>query len=65
MNDSLMNYQQKLKVEKAKHMLENENYTFEEIAFRLGYEDVCSFRKIFTKHTGILPMKYKARYQIV
>jgi AraC-like DNA-binding protein len=46
-------------------MLENEDATFEEITFQLGYEDVSAFRKIFFKHTGILPMKYKARYQIV
>ena len=65
LDDTPLNYLQKLKVEKAKYMLENIDATFEEIAFRLGYEDVSSFRKIFIKHTGILPMKYKARYQII
>lgn len=65
LDDTPLNYLQKLKVEKAKYLLENDDKTFEEIAFFMGYEDVCSFRKIFIKHTGILPMKYKARYQIV
>ena len=63
-NDTPLNYMNKLKVEKAKYILENELKTFEEIAFYLGYEDVSAFRKIFTKHTGISPMAYKLRYQL-
>ena len=58
-------YIQKLKVEKAKKMLENEDKTFEEIVLELGYEDVNSFRKIFVKFTGIRPSLYKKRYRKV
>lgn len=64
-NDTPLNYIHKVKVEKAKQMLENERKTFEEIAFQLAYEDVNAFRKIFVRQTGISPMKYRARYQVI
>lgn len=60
-----LNYIQKVKVEKAKQMLESERKTFEEIAFDLAYEDVNAFRKIFVKFTGISPRKYKERFQLI
>lgn len=60
-----LNYIQKVKVERAKQMLESERKTFEEIAFDLAYEDVNAFRKIFIKFTGISPRKYKARYKLI
>lgn len=64
-NDTPLNYIHKLKVEKAKYILENDNKTFEEISFMLGYEDVSAFRKVFVKHTGVAPMDYRMRYQVV
>lgn len=64
-SETPLNYIHKVKVEKAKQILENERRTFEEISFLMGYEDVHAFRKIFVKQTGISPMRYKARYQLV
>ncbi|MCG8700387.1 MAG: helix-turn-helix domain-containing protein [Bacteroidales bacterium] len=63
-NETPLNYMHKVKVEKAKEMLECEQVTFEEIAFVMGYEDVNAFRKIFLKHAGINPTKYRLRYQV-
>lgn len=62
-NDTPLQYLHKCKVERAKCILENQSKTFEEIAFMLGYEDVCAFRKVFVKHTGIASMRYRSRYQ--
>lgn len=64
-DETPLNYIHKVKVEKAKQILESERRTFEEISFMLGYEDVNAFRKIFVKLTGISPMRYRARYQVV
>ncbi len=57
-------YIQKLKVEKAKHILETENKLFEEVVFDIGYEDANAFRKLFVKHTGITPSVYKKRFNM-
>lgn len=60
--DTVWQYIQKMKVEKAKEILETNSKSFEEIVEELGYEDVNSFRKIFVKYTGVLPSHYKKRY---
>ncbi len=55
-------YIQKVKVEEAKKMLESENRTVEEIVYEVGYEDTNAFRKLFVKHTGTSPGKYKKMF---
>lgn len=55
-------YLQRSRVEAAKNLLETGSATFNEIAFRVGYEDVGFFRKLFKKHTHLLPKEYKARF---
>jgi transcriptional regulator GlxA family with amidase domain len=58
-------YLQRVRVERAKKMLEEEEMTFEEISYYLGYEDIGSFRKTFIKHTGLRPKQYKRKFQRV
>jgi transcriptional regulator GlxA family with amidase domain len=48
-------YVQRLRVETAKRLLETATLSFNEIAYHVGYEDSSFFRKIFKKHTGLLP----------
>ena len=55
-------YIQRVKVEKAKRLLESTRQTFEEIVYELGYEDVRSFRKIFLRITGVSPSEYRKKY---
>ncbi len=50
-------------VERAKRMLETENVTFEEIARRVGYEDVGSLRSAFRTMTSLTPSGYRNRYR--
>ncbi len=64
-DETPLKYIQKVKVEKAKELLELCGKSFEEIAFEIGYEDVNAFRKIFVAFTGELPTKYRGRYQVV
>ncbi len=50
------------RVEAAKQMLETGLQTFDEIAYKVGYEDSSFFRKVFLKHTGLRPSEYKAKF---
>ncbi len=55
-------YLQRLRVEIAKNLLEKNAVTFSEIAFMVGYEDTSFFRKIFKKHTNLLPKEYRTKF---
>jgi transcriptional regulator GlxA family with amidase domain len=55
-------YIQKLRVEKAKRLLEHCNDTVEEIAHKVGYEDSRSFRRLFCHFTTLSPKIYRVKY---
>lgn len=55
-------YLQRLRVEKAKRLLETAPCSFNEIAYRVGYEDSSFFRKVFKKRTDLLPRKYLQKF---
>lgn len=57
-----LGYLQKLRVEKAKHLLEEGTQTFSEITYQVGYEDIPFFRKIFIRLTGLRPNEYQRRF---
>ena len=59
---TLLGYVQQLRVETAKRLLEEGRYTFNEITYRVGYEDITFFRKIFVRITGLRPMAYQRRF---
>jgi transcriptional regulator GlxA family with amidase domain len=63
--DTPLIYQQRLRVEAAKRLLENGNRSFDEITYHVGYEDSSSFRKIFRKQTGLRPSEYQKKFQRV
>ncbi|MBE0556346.1 MAG: helix-turn-helix domain-containing protein, partial [Proteobacteria bacterium] len=52
-------------VEAAKQPLETQPLSFDEITYRVGYEDNSAFRKIFRKQTGLRPKEYRRRFQRV
>jgi len=56
------NYLQKLRVEKAKRLLESTNDSIEEIIVKVGYEDDRSFRRLFRRLTDLSPKAYRVRY---
>ena len=49
------------KIEKAQLMMLIENYSIQELAFRLGFENVSYFNRLFKKLTGENPSQYKKR----
>ncbi|GAG65724.1 unnamed protein product, partial [marine sediment metagenome] len=63
--DTPLIYQQRLRVEAAKRLLEDGNRSFDEITCQVGYEDSSSFRKVFLKQTGLRPTEYQKKFQRV
>lgn len=55
-------YIQRVRVQKACELLESTTQSFEQISLNIGYEDVNSFRKVFTKTIGLTPSAFKARF---
>ncbi|HAY35331.1 MAG TPA: AraC family transcriptional regulator, partial [Bacteroidetes bacterium] len=63
MNNSLIQYIQRVKIEAAKNKIELENKTISEIMFEVGYSDSKSYRDIFKKITKLTPLEYKNKYR--
>jgi transcriptional regulator GlxA family with amidase domain len=61
--DTPLTYQQRIRVEAAKRLLEDGNRSFDEITYQVGYEDSSSFRKIFLKQTSLRPREYQKKFQ--
>ncbi len=61
--DTPLVYLQRVRVEAAKRLLESQKLSFDEITYRVGYEDSSTFRKIFLKQTGLRPKEYQRRFQ--
>ncbi|MDO4285104.1 MAG: response regulator [Eubacteriales bacterium] len=48
-----------IRMDKAKELLENENYSVTEVASMTGYNDTSQFIRVFKQETGKTPKKYK------
>ncbi|MEJ8303849.1 ABC transporter substrate-binding protein [Saccharibacillus sacchari] len=51
-----------VRMEKAGELLGQDRWTVQEIAARVGYEDVYNFSRMFKKHTGMSPTVYRQRH---
>jgi transcriptional regulator GlxA family with amidase domain len=60
--DSPLTYLHRLRIDRARHMLESAHRSVEEISREIGYEDVAFFRHLFRRHTGASPREYRARF---
>ena len=54
-------YKLKLKIEKAKELLGFNEYNINEIALKIGYQNVESFVRIFKKLEGYTPSEYRQK----
>lgn len=52
-------YLMKKRIDKAKFLLERNDVNVSMVAFSVGYEDVLDFSRIFKKHVGVSPTRYK------
>jgi transcriptional regulator GlxA family with amidase domain len=60
--ESPSTYMQKIRIEKAKRLLETSTYTVEEIMSKVGYEDSRSFHRLFRAFTTLSPKAYRLKY---
>lgn len=58
-----LRYLQHLRIERAKSLLESSDQSVEAVAWRVGYEDVPYFRRLFRKTTGINPAQYRKSFR--
>ena len=58
-------YSQRLRIAKARDLLEQSDLSIEQIAWASGYEDTNAFRKVFRKIVGVSPGEYRMRFSIV
>lgn len=56
-------YRQRLRVSRAREMLEFTTRRVEQIAVATGFEEAGAFRRSFKKIVGLTPMEYRARFQ--
>ncbi len=63
--DTPLQYLQRVRIEKAKYLLESSSNTFEEITYQTGYEDSSSFRKLFIQNTGLTPGLYRNKFKMI
>jgi transcriptional regulator GlxA family with amidase domain len=56
-------YVQTLRIEEAKQLLETGDLPTEQVGAAVGYEDPAFFRRLFKRHTGITPARYRQRYK--
>ena len=54
-----MEYLTQVRVEEAKAMLKNPKYNVMQVAEESGFDDPAYFTRVFKKHEGITPSKFK------
>jgi transcriptional regulator GlxA family with amidase domain len=57
-------YVQRIRVERAKRLLETSDEAIERISWTVGYEDPASFRRLFKRLTGLTPGAYRQRFRV-
>ena len=56
---SPINYQLKLRIEEAKHLLKTTNLVISDVSNSLGFSSQSYFSQIFKKYTGMTPNQYR------
>ncbi|WP_104382820.1 AraC family transcriptional regulator [Sphingobacterium sp. HMA12] len=59
MNDTPLSYMNRKKIEKAQLMMLVDDSSIQELSFRLGFENISYFNRLFKKVTGETPTSYK------
>jgi len=57
-------YVQRMRVGRAKELLQTTKLPFDRIAWDVGYSDTSSFRKVFLKIVGLPPGEYRQRFSV-
>lgn len=59
MNMNTSEFINTVRINKAKELMQMEELTFSEIAYKVGYSDSAYFSRIFKNHTGKTPKQYR------
>lgn len=62
-HETLTDYLTKIRMEKAKELLENQHLKIYEIAYNVGYQNEKYFSKVFKKFVGVTPNEYRNSLQ--
>lgn len=60
--ESPLRYRKRLRLQKAKELLETPSLSVKEIMHAVGIHDASNFVRDFEKHYGLAPAQYRARY---
>jgi two-component system response regulator YesN len=62
---SLTDYLVRIRIVKARSLLEKTNNRVSDVALHVGYSNFSHFSKLFKKMTGLTPQEYRKKYQDV
>lgn len=57
-----LTYLHRLRINAARHLLENDLRSIQEVGRDVGYGDVTHFRRVFKRYTGSAPQQYRERF---
>ncbi|MEJ2157126.1 MAG: helix-turn-helix transcriptional regulator [Desulfobacteraceae bacterium] len=62
---SVFGYLRKMRLEKARHLLEKGKMNVTEAAMAVGYNSLSSFSRAFSNHFGMKPMRYLKKERLL
>ena len=62
--DTPLEYVHRLRINAAKHLLESDVTSIQEVSSAVGYDDVMFFRHLFKRYTGVPPSEYRIRFGV-
>ena len=60
--ESIQPFIQRLRINRAKLLLETSSLPIEQIVEQVGYQDTSAFARQFKRHTQLTPNLYRQRY---
>ncbi|MFW6066993.1 MAG: GlxA family transcriptional regulator [Myxococcota bacterium] len=59
-----LSYLHRVRINAARHLLENDQQAIVEVAHAVGYEDLSFFRRLFRRYTGTSPRSYRVQFGV-
>ncbi len=63
-HNSVMGYVQRVRIERARALLEQAQANIDQVAERVGYQDRRAFSELFARHVAMSPAEYRRRYRV-
>jgi transcriptional regulator GlxA family with amidase domain len=62
--DTPLEYMHRLRINAAKHLLESDSTSIQEVSNAVGYDDMIFFRRLFRRYAGVAPSEYRIRFGV-